>query len=189
MLPAIFLDRDGVVIENRADYVRTWEDVSIFPQALEALAKASASLYQIILVTNQSAVGRGLISLDDAEEISRRLVACIRDSGGRVDGVYLCPHAPEDQCDCRKPKPGLILRAARELHLDLRRSILIGDALTDLMAGQSAGVGRLALVRSGRGAEQDRLPRPPELLHIPVYDTLSEALEDLLQMGVQSDSL
>jgi D-glycero-D-manno-heptose 1,7-bisphosphate phosphatase len=180
MHPAIFLDRDGVVIENRADYVRSWEAVTIFPGAIEALVKASASAYKIVLVTNQSAVGRGLLALETAEEINHRLVKYIEAAGGRVDGVYLCPHAPQDQCDCRKPRPGLILQAANELHLDLGRSILIGDALTDLMAAQAAGVGRMALVRSGRGAEQDSLPRPHDLASFPVYDTLEDALEELL---------
>lgn len=185
MNPAIFLDRDGVVIENRADYVRSWEDVSIYPQALEALAKFSASLYKIVLITNQSAVGRGLITLRTAWEINHRLVERIGAAGGRVDGVYLCPHAPEQDCDCRKPKPGLILQAARELEIDLHRSIMIGDALTDIMAGQAAGIGRLVLVRSGRGARQITLPRPDHLAPFLVFDTLADALDNLL--GQQSE--
>ena len=183
MFPAIFLDRDGVIIENRSNYVRRWEDVHVFPQALEALAKASASSYKIVLVTNQSAVGRGLMSLAAAEAINCRLKAFIEDAGGRVDGIFLCPHAPEAECDCRKPKPGLLLQAAQALDLDLTRSVMIGDALTDLMAGQAAGVGRLALVRSGRGAAQDRLPKPESLQSYQAYDTLTSALEDILGSG------
>jgi D-glycero-D-manno-heptose 1,7-bisphosphate phosphatase len=183
MHPAIFLDRDGVIIENRDDYVRSWEDVSIFPQALEALVKSSASLYKIVLITNQSAVGRELITLETAWEINQRLVEGIRSAGGRVDGVYLCPHAPEQDCDCRKPKPGLILQAAHELDIDLGRSIMIGDALTDIMAGQAAGVGHLAIVRSGRGARQIALPRPHHLAPFLVFDTLADALDNLLSVG------
>ena len=184
MRAAIFLDRDGVIIENRSDYVRSWEDVLVFPQALGALVKASASPFEIVLVTNQSAVGRGLLSLETAEEINRRLVALIEAAGGRVDGVFMCPHAPEAGCDCRKPKPGLLIQAAEALDLDLSRSIMIGDALTDLMAGQSAGVGRIALVRSGLGAVQDRLPKPDRLGSFQVYDSLADALEDILGSGV-----
>ena len=180
MFPAIFLDRDGVIIENRTDYVRRWEDVHVFPQALLALAKASQGPYKVVLVTNQSAVGRGHMSLAAAEAINCRLATLIEEAGGRVDGIFLCPHAPEADCDCRKPKPGLLLQAAKELDLDLGRSVMIGDALTDLMAGQAAGVGRLALVRSGRGATQDRLPKPEDLRPFRVYDTLDSALEDLL---------
>lgn len=183
VFPAIFLDRDGVIIENRSDYVRSWEDVQVFPQALEALARASASPYKIVLVTNQSAVGRGLMSLAAAEAINCRLKALIEDAGGRVDGIFLCPHAPETDCDCRKPRPGLLLQAAQALDLDLVRSVMIGDALTDLLAGQAAGVGRLALVRSGRGAAQDRLPKPESLQSYRTYDTLTNALEDILGNG------
>jgi D-glycero-D-manno-heptose 1,7-bisphosphate phosphatase len=183
VFPAIFLDRDGVIIENRTDYVRRWEDVHVFPQALQALAKASQGLYKIVLVTNQSAVGRGLMSMAAAEAINHRLAGLIEEAGGRVDGIFLCPHTPEAGCDCRKPKPGLLLQAAKDLDLDLSRSVMIGDALTDLMAGQAAGVGRLALVRSGRGAMQDRLSRPEGLKPYQVYDTLDCALEDLLGDG------
>ncbi len=100
--------------------------------------------------------------------------------GGRVDGVFMCPHAPEDACSCRKPSPGLLLQAAKELSLDLSRSILIGDALTDLMAGRAAGIEKVAMVRSGRGAGQSRLPEALSLQPFPIYDTLAEALADLI---------
>src|SRR4030067_60755 len=102
--PAIFLDRDGVLIENRSSYVLRWEDVEIYPQALAALAQASSSSYKIILITNQSAVGRAIIELETALEINLRLVQKIEETGGRIDGVFMCPHKPEDHCECRKPK-------------------------------------------------------------------------------------
>ncbi len=104
----------------------------------------------------------------------------IRDAGGRIDAVYMCPHAPWEACDCRKPMPGLILQAAREHNIDLARSILIGDALSDLEAGRSAGVGRVALLRTGRGAAQLELPEARQVKPFPVYDTLGEALTDLV---------
>ena len=150
--PAIFLDRDGVIIENRDEYVRSWADVSFIPGALNALASVAASGYAIVVVTNQSGVGRGLIPLADAEAINHRVLAEIARAGGRIDAAYICPHKPEDDCDCRKPRPGMLLRAARELNLDLSRSWMIGDALTDMQAGEAAGV-RSLLVLTGRGAE------------------------------------
>jgi D-glycero-D-manno-heptose 1,7-bisphosphate phosphatase len=180
MHPAIFLDRDGVIIENRPAYVRSWSDVFIFPQALAALARISSSRYRLILITNQSAVGRGILPLREAAEINDRLVKEIEAAGGRMDGVFMCPHAPEDNCDCRKPRPGLFLQAARTLSLDLARSVMIGDALTDLAAAQSAGIHHTILVRTGRGAEQERLPEARELHPFRVYDTLSGALADLV---------
>ncbi|HSG17322.1 MAG TPA: HAD-IIIA family hydrolase [Anaerolineae bacterium] len=180
MYPAVFLDRDGVIIENRANYVRSWSDVSIYPQALSALAKLSHAPYRTVIVTNQSAVGRGLITLNDAEAINERLVQEISRAGGRIDRVYMCPHAPEAGCDCRKPKPGLLLSAQRELSLDMSRSLLIGDALSDLFAGDAACVPQVALVRTGRGATQAQLPAASSLGSLNIYDTLSSALVDLL---------
>ena len=157
MIPALFLDRDGVVIKNHADYVRSWEDVVFLPQVMDDLVMAASSPYKIVIVTNQSVVGRGLISLQTAEEINSKFVRCIREAGGRIDAIYLCPHAPDDNCDCRKPKPGLLLQAAEDLSIDLAKSIIIGDAFSDLQAGKAAGIQRLVLVRTGRGATQELL--------------------------------
>lgn len=181
MYPAIFLDRDGVIIENRASYVRGWEDVAIYGQALTALAEINSSPYKIVVVTNQSAVGRGIISLEIVWEINNRLVKIIEQTGGRIDGVYVCPHAPQDGCACRKPEPGLLLQAADELSLDLSRSILIGDALSDILAGQAAGVRQTALVRTGLGAEQAATAKAEPLKALLIYGTLDEALSELLK--------
>lgn len=182
MKPAIFLDRDGVIIENRPDYIRTWDDVSFYPQALPALAKVSRLPYSIVLVTNQSAVGRGIISLDAAWAINRQLVDVVNQSGGRIDHVYMCPHTPWEGCRCRKPKPGLFLQAASELAIDLGQSLMIGDALTDLYAATAAGVPRAALVRTGRGDAQERLPEAQKLQPLSVYPELSSALQTMLQL-------
>lgn len=179
MQPALFLDRDGVIIENRSNYVRSWEDVLVYEQSLHALARISDCPYKIIIVTNQSAIGRGILSLQAAQEINERLVRLIQEAGGRVDGVFMCPHAPEDACDCRKPAPGLLLQAARTLSIDLNQSIMIGDAISDLLAGQAAGVNTLILLKSGRGAEQYRLDSSKQLGSFLVYETLSDALLDL----------
>ena len=183
MHPAIFLDRDGVIIENRSNYIRSWEDVAIFPQAVSALARVRSSPHKIVVITNQSAVGRGIISLQEAEAINRRLVLELESSGCRVDGVFMCPHAPETQFACRKPQPGLILQAVQSLSLDVLRSWMIGDAWSDLQAGQSAGIRQNVLVRTGRGQEQSLLPRPAGLESVLVYDTLAAALEDVLLPG------
>jgi D-glycero-D-manno-heptose 1,7-bisphosphate phosphatase len=181
MLPAIFLDRDGVIIENRPDYVRAWKDVTLYPQALSALARVATSGYKIVMVTNQSAVGRGLITLETALDINQRLISSIEHAGGRIDAAFLCPHSPEDECDCRKPKPGLILQAAEQLSLDLARSIMIGDAQTDLVAGEQAGVGKLALVLTGRGKAQSALVDPTKFSRpVFIFDTLSHAIDQLI---------
>ena len=156
--PAIFLDRDGVIIENRDAYVRSWDDVEIFEEAIDTLVRFQHLPYLIVIVTNQSAVGRGIISFEEAVGINDRLISIIKNRGGRIDGVYICPHSPEDNCNCRKPKPGLLLSAARDLKIDLKNSIMIGDALTDLEAGIQAGVKDTILLETGRGLLQASLP-------------------------------
>jgi len=192
MQAAIFLDRDGVIIENRPSYVRTWDDVTFIPQALAALVRARNCPFKIIVVTNQSAVGRGIITLQAAQEINARVIEIIRAAGGRVDAAYMCPHAPEQACSCRKPKPGLLLQAAQEHSINLKRSILIGDALSDLLAGQAAEVGVLILVRTGRGEAQLALPERVKVKSFQSFPSLAEALEALpgtVQEEATSDKL
>ena len=183
MYPAIFLDRDGVLIENRPDYVRDWLQVKLIPEAIEALSLAAARPYKIVIVTNQSAVGRGFMPQATAEEINRRLVNLIHHHGGQVDAVYMCPHKPDDDCLCRKPKPGLLLQAAKELRLDLQRSWMIGDAWSDLQAGQRAGVQRTILLRTGRGEEQLRQPCPAEVESHLIFDNLPLAFDAIFATG------
>ncbi len=178
--PALFLDRDGVIIENRANYVRSWADVEIFPEAVQALRKIRHVPHKIIIVTNQSAVGRGIISLATARGINERLVAIIEQENGRIDDVLMCPHAPADLCDCRKPQPGMLLQAASAHNIDLSRSIMIGDALTDVQAGRNAGVAEAILLRTGRGAAQARLPLAEKLAPLTIYSTLAHALTEML---------
>jgi len=180
MQPALFLDRDGVIIENRQDYVRSWSDVDIYPQALSALVKIKSSRFKIFIITNQSVIGRGLISQETGREINERLINEIRSAGGRIDGVFMCPHAPEENCSCRKPEPGLILDAASEHSIELKKSILVGDAMSDITAGQSAGVAQNVLVSTGRGLAQSTLPLASQIPEFLIYETLFDALEDLL---------
>jgi D-glycero-D-manno-heptose 1,7-bisphosphate phosphatase len=153
--PAIFLDRDGVINENRHDYVKDWLEVEFLPGVFGALRRLAQADCAIVLVTNQSAVGRRIISYEQAIDINWRVVETIRAQGGRVDGAYLCPHHPDENCECRKPRPGLLLQAADELDLDLGRSYFIGDAMTDMQAAEAAGVKGI-LVLTGRGPKQVR---------------------------------
>ncbi len=181
MNKAIFLDRDGVIIHNRSRYVRSWEDVAIYPFAFKALAQMSQSAYKIFILTNQSAVGRGLMSLDTVHEINARMVAIINQHGGRIDEFYLCPHAPEAKCNCRKPLPGMILDAQRDHNLDLANSWLIGDAVSDLQAGNNAHIGNLALVKTGRGKKQLAILNSQQVLYpYFTFDNLWEAVKTIL---------
>lgn len=175
MEPAIFLDRDGVLIENRPNYVRRWVDVAFYPQAQSAMKQYADLPCKFIIITNQSAIGRGIISLEQAWHIQRRLETYIRRTGGRVDASYLCPHAPDDGCSCRKPAPGLLLQAAAELAIDLSRSAIIGDSLGDIQAGVAVGLPHRILLQTGRGESQRQLPEAADLDFL-VFPALMEAL-------------
>jgi D-glycero-D-manno-heptose 1,7-bisphosphate phosphatase len=153
---AIFLDRDGVIIENCPNHVKTWDDVKFLDGVFAALRRLADSTVAVVVVSNQGAVGRGMMSLDAAWEIQNRIVAAIEERGGRIDASYICPHHPDDGCDCRKPSPGMILSAAKDLNLDLTQSWLVGDAITDLEAASAAGI-RGIMVRTGRGIAQERI--------------------------------
>jgi len=186
MYPAIFLDRDGVLIENRSDYIREWSQVKLIPEAIHALSHTPANNFKIVIVTNQSAIGRGLVLLKTAEEINGRLVNLIRHHGGQVDGLYMCPHKPDEGCSCRKPNPGMLLQAARDLSVDLQRSWMIGDAWSDVQAGQRAGVLHTILLKTGRGAEQLLQPGPEDITGPMIFDNLLLAFDAIFSPGTQT---
>ena len=154
--PAIFLDRDGVVNQDRPDYVKSWEEVLFLPGAVDVLARLAGAARPIVLVTNQSPIGRGILTVEQVEDLNRRIVDEVHARGGRIDAVYYCPHHPAAGCDCRKPRPGLLQRAAGELGLDLARSYLVGDAASDVQAALAVGATPI-LVLSGRGRDQRHL--------------------------------
>ena len=150
--PAVFLDRDGVLNEDRG-YVHRWEDFSFLPGAIDALRRLQQKGYLLVVITNQSAVARGLCSEADVLALHERMCAFLREQGIELAGIYYCPHHPQGSvsdyaivCSCRKPEPGMILRAAREHGIDLSRSLLVGDKLSDLEAGRAAGIPSLYLV-------------------------------------------
>jgi D-glycero-D-manno-heptose 1,7-bisphosphate phosphatase len=188
MFPAIFLDRDGVLIENVDTYVRSWADVAVYPWTFAALSRLKNSPYKIVVVTNQSLVGRGIISAEEAAGINNRLVAAVRDSGGQIDAVFMCPHAPSAYCDCRKPRPGLILQACTQLSLDLSRSVMIGDALSDIGAGQNAGIPLNILLSTGRGEAQRKLPEAQSMKPFHTCASLDDAVDALLS-GLLSNKI
>ena len=155
-MSTIFIDRDGVINENRSDYVKSWGEFRFLAGSREAIAALTKAGHRIVVCTNQAAVAQGLISLDTMEDIHRRMLAAIEEVGGVVEKVYACTHSKTADCDCRKPRPGMLLRASRELALDMSDAVFIGDSITDMQAGSAAGV-RTLLVLTGLGVEHFRL--------------------------------
>ena len=145
---AVFLDRDGVINRDRPDFVKSWEEFEFLPHSLEALAVLSQTPYKIVVITNQSGVGRGLLTQRTLEQMHARMIDCVRSGGGRIDAIYYCPHAPSVGCDCRKPAYGLFLKAARDLDINLTLSWAIGDSHRDAQAANRAGVQGILLNRN-----------------------------------------
>ncbi len=154
---AVFLDRDGVINRDSPDYVTSWERFVFLPGALEAIAALTAAAIDVIVVTNQSALARGMMTRETLADIHRRLIREVTQSGGRIRSIFHCPHHPDDHCTCRKPEPGLILQAQARYDLDLKRTVMIGDRATDIACGHRAGCGATILVRSGLHDEDSRL--------------------------------
>ena len=135
----VFLDRDGVINVNRDDYVKSWDEFEFIPGAKEAIKTLNENEFWVIIVTNQSPIGRGIFGHETLNEIHKFMLQELSEVGAHIDAIYYCPHRPDDNCECRKPKPGLILKAAEELNIDLTISWLIGDSDSDLQSGKQAG--------------------------------------------------
>jgi len=136
----VFLDRDGVINVERGDFVRSIEEWEWAPHALEGIKKLTDAGFGIIVVTNQSCISRGIITEDELAAIHDYMLTTIHDSGGKIVRVYHCPHQESDGCSCRKPKPGMLLKAAKDYEIDLSQTFFIGDAPRDMEAAYSANI-------------------------------------------------
>ncbi len=159
--PAAFIDRDGVLNEERA-YVCRQEDFVLLPGAIEALERLQAAGYRRIVVTNQSGIARGLYSEGDYHALTDHLRHILQAAGVTLDDIEYCPHLPDAplpqyrvDCFCRKPRPGMLLRASRALDIDPAASFLVGDRLSDVQAGRAAGVGKCFVVRTGHTLSEE----------------------------------
>ena len=151
-LQALFVDRDGVLNRLRPDHVKTWAEFDFLPGALGALAELRRMGVRMVVITNQSAVGRGLLTLGELHSLHARMMAAIADAGGDIEAVYACPHAPEERCRCRKPGTQLLIRVGCELGLRLDQSVMIGDSWSDVIAAR--GVGCRPILIDGRGSRK-----------------------------------
>jgi len=137
----IFLDRDGVINKKapKADYVKNWGEFEFLPGSIEAISLLTKSGYNIYIISNQAGIARGMMTTDNLKEIHQNMTNEIEKNGGKISGIYYCPHGWDEGCECRKPKPGMFFQAAREHHIDLTKAIFIGDDERDIQAGNAAG--------------------------------------------------
>jgi D-glycero-D-manno-heptose 1,7-bisphosphate phosphatase len=178
--PAIFLDRDGTINEEMG-YINHLSRFRLLPPAIPAIRRLNDAGFKVVLVTNQSGAARGYFPVELVDEIHEDLKTQLAAGGAHLDGIYVCLHSPEENCACRKPRPTLILQAARELNLDLERSYAVGDRYRDIETAFNAGVkGILVLTGYGRG-EYEYLRVMQQVKPVHVAPDLEEAVEWILQ--------
>ena len=186
--PAVFIDRDGTLTEE-VGYVNHPKRLRLLPRSAEAIRRLNAAGVPAVVVTNQAGIARGYFSEDVLQAVGGELRAQLEQAGARLDGIYVCTHHPEEgappyraSCECRKPKPGLLLRAAADLDLDLARSVMVGDKPSDLEVAPRVGA-RSVLVLTGYGLgeweyRRDRFPITPDHVASDLLDAVEWALKE-----------
>ncbi len=157
----VILDRDGTINADRDDYVKSAQEWEPLPGALEALARLNHAGWHVVVVTNQSGIGRGLYDMAALNAIHAKMNRMLAEQGGRIDAVFFCPHAPDQQCSCRKPLPGLYLQVGERYGMELKGIAAVGDSLRDLQGAAAAGC-EPHLVLTGKGAAFRNKTLPPE---------------------------
>lgn len=152
-MKVVFLDRDGVINAESTAYIKSVAEFDPIPGSITALAQLTQAGWQIFVATNQSSVARKMVTLEGLSQIHQHLNELVETAGGRIEQIFFCPHGPGEGCACRKPKPGMFLKAQRDYKLDLSQSLMIGDSLRDMQVADNAGCGAKILVRTGYGKE------------------------------------
>jgi len=180
MTRLVILDRDGVINKDSDDFIKSPEEFVPLPGSLEAIARLNAAGYQVAVATNQSGIARGLFDLDALDAMHKKLDTLLSEVGGQIDVLVYCPHAPDANCDCRKPKPGLLQQISQKLGIELDDLPVIGDSLRDLESAQAVGATPM-LVRTGKGERSlKQLNEKPGLANVPVFKDLAAAVDALL---------
>jgi D-glycero-D-manno-heptose 1,7-bisphosphate phosphatase len=181
----VILDRDGVINEDSAAYIKSPEEWIPIAGSLEAIARLHRAGWHVIVATNQSGIARGLFDPDMLVRIHEKMRRSVAEAGGLIEAIFFCPHGPHENCYCRKPRPGLFLDIARRLRISLHGVPAIGDSLQDLHAARAAGAYPV-LVRTGKGA--GTVEACDDSMAVPVYDNLKSAVDDLLAISQRNNA-
>lgn len=179
----VIMDRDGVINHDSPDYIKSPKEWISIPHSLNAITRLNHAGHQVVVATNQSGIGRGYYSVETLEAIHQKMRDELSAIGGHLDGIYFCSHTPDDHCDCRKPKPGMLMQIAKDFNANLKQAYFIGDSFRDIQAAQQVGALPI-LVRTGNG-EKTEAGYKADLRHIPVYTDLSEVVGAIIE-GVVS---
>jgi len=175
----VILDRDGVINEDSDDFIKSADEWNAIPGSLEAIVKLNHAGYQVIIITNQSGIGRGLFDIQSLNSIHDKMLTQLSALGGQIDAILFCPHLPDDACECRKPLPGLFNQLKQRLNITLDGIPAVGDSLRDLQAATTAGATPV-LVKTGKGlntlAQSEHVNKS-----IPVFESLLDFVNDYLK--------
>lgn len=186
----IVLDRDGVINQESTEFIKTPEEWVPIKGSLEAIARLSQAGYDVVVITNQSGIGRKLFSADMLGQIHVRMIDYVQQHGGKIQSILFCPHHPDDECDCRKPKAGLYYELADRLNISFSGIYSVGDSKRDLIAARTAGAVPV-LVKTGNGKKtlqslkRDEKEHPEDIL---VYDNLGKFVDALLLNDIPASS-
>ncbi|HEX5637798.1 MAG TPA: D-glycero-beta-D-manno-heptose 1,7-bisphosphate 7-phosphatase [Gammaproteobacteria bacterium] len=175
----IILDRDGVINQDSDDYIKSVEEWLPIPGSMQAMGKLYQAGYTLVVATNQSGIARGYFDLLTLHAMHAKMGKLLDQYGGQVDAVFFCPHGPDDKCECRKPKDGMLRDIASRYETNLNGVIVIGDSFRDIESARSVGA-KPILVRTGKG-ERTLRKHAAELNGVPVYRDLAEAVTVILQ--------
>ncbi len=176
----VVLDRDGVINHESEAYIKSPDEWIPIPGSLEAIARLNQGGFNVVVATNQAGVGRGLFDLAALTEIHAKMTASLAKVGGHLDGIFFCPHRPEENCGCRKPAPGLFQQIAERFHISLSGAPVIGDSLRDIEAAETVGA-RPILVRTGYGEEA--LRQLIDQSRAEVFANLAQVVDYLIKQG------
>ena len=175
----VVLDRDGVINESRDEVIKTADDFIPLEGSYEAISALCQHDYRVVVITNQSGIARGLITIDEVNAVHERMQQAVASHGGRIDAILLCPHKPDDDCACRKPRPGMLHDLMERLGIELNGVPLVGDSLRDLQTAMVVGATPV-LVKTGHG--ERTLEENKHLDNVEVYENLFEFAEKLISV-------
>ena len=179
----VFLDRDGVINRDSPDYIKSWPEFEFIAGSIEAIRDLTLNGFISIVITNQSALPRKLLSHQELDHIHRMMSKTIAAGGGKITDIFFCPHLPDDGCDCRKPKPGLLLQAQRKYNIDLGQTILVGDSAKDIECARNAGCGNAILIRTGKNCGVEKILKAKQIVADYVAENLADAVQWILGQG------
>jgi D-glycero-D-manno-heptose 1,7-bisphosphate phosphatase len=177
----VFIDRDGVINIDSPDYIKNCDEFEFIPGSTEAFRKLNQNGYNTIIITNQSVIGRKMVSAEGLNHIFTKLKTGVHECGGMVTDIFFCPHIPEDHCCCRKPKPGMILSAEQKHGIDLSTSYMIGDSAKDIECAKNAKCGFSILVKTGNGMNAKKEIASKNIKPDYIADDLLDAVNWILK--------